>query len=194
MKLLGPIVRLQVQLASLKVGGESFERYDISPLTMAAGLIVTDGGVHGIDGDGGRLADVHHRDHPASKYREENALSIGFTGHYQLMRARFGEKLIDGIAAENILVDFSGRVSEDEVASGLVIETVNGGRLELYEVIAAAPCVPFTRFALNYPGAEKPDRTVTEGLQFLHHGTRGFYARFAGPETPIAVGDLLYIR
>jgi len=150
--------------------------------------------VYGVDSAGGRLADVHHRDHPASKYREENALSIGFTGHYRLMRERFGEKLTDGIAAENILVDFPGRVTEEDIAAGLMIETADGRQLDLYEVIAAAPCAPFTRFALSYPETEKPDRTVTEGLQFLHHGTRGFYARFAGPETLIAVGDRLYIR
>jgi hypothetical protein len=193
-KLLGPIIRLQVQLASLKVGEKPFQQYDPAPIAIADGLILTDGGVHGVDAAGERLADVHHRDHPHSKYREENAISIGFTGHYQLMRARFGAKLADGIAAENILVDFAGRVSEEDIAAGLLIETADGRRLTLSDVIVAAPCVPFTRFAMSYPDGEKPNRTVTESLQFLDHGTRGYYARFHGPESPIAPGDLVYLR
>jgi hypothetical protein len=193
-KLLGPIIRLQVQLASLKVGEKPFQRYDPAPIALAGGLILTDGGVHGVDAGGGRMADVHHRDHPHSKYREENAVSIGFTGHYRLMRERFGDKLADGIAAENILVDFGGRVSEDEIAAGFVIETADGRLLALADAIVAAPCVPFTRFAMSYPDGEKPNRTVTESLQFLDHGTRGYYTRFHGSESPIALGDLVYLQ
>ena len=194
MKLLGPIVRLQVQLASLKVGEKPFQRYEPEPLAVVDGLVLTNGGVHGVGRNSRRLADVHHCDHMQSKYREENAISIGFTGHYRLMRERFGEKLTDGIAAENILVDFPERVELDELASGLVIETEDGRRLALDDVIVAAPCVPFTRFSMSYPENTKPDRTVTESLQFLHQGTRGYYARFHGPASLIALGDLVYLR
>jgi hypothetical protein len=193
-KLLGPIIRLQVQLASLKVGEKPFQRYDPGPIALASGLLLTDGGVHGVDAGGERLDDVHHRDHPHSKYREENAVSIGFTGHYRLMRERFSAKLTDGIAAENILVDYAGRVAEDDIAAGFVIETADGRLLALAGAIVAAPCVPFTRFAMSYPDGEKPTRAVTESLQFLDRGTRGYYARFHGPESPIALGDLVYLQ
>lgn len=194
MELLGPIVRLQVQLASLKVGEKPRQRYDPAPLTAAAGLILTGGGVHGVSDAGERLADVHHRDHPQSKYREENAVAIGFTGHYRLMHGRFGERVADGIAAENILVDCERVLSVEELQSGVLIETADGRRLPLDEVIVAAPCVPFTRFAMRYPDDATPDRTVTESLQFLDNGTRGFYARFKGADSPIGLGDLVYIR
>lgn len=194
MELLGPIVRLQVQLANLKVGEKPHQRFDPMPLTVAAGLVVTAGGVRGVDEQGEPLADVHHRDHPASKYRVSNAVSVGFTSHYRKMRGRFGERLRDGIAAENILVDCGRVLSLRDIASGLVIETRDGRRLALSDLIVAEPCVPFTRFAMAYPDEAKPDRSVTESLLFLGLGTRGFYAQYAGPEHSIAPGDLVYVR
>jgi hypothetical protein len=56
------------------------------------------------------------------------------------------------------------------------------------------PCAPFTKFCLQLPGESKPDRRVTEGLQFLEHGLRGFSAVYGTdlPPTEIRVGDMVY--
>ena len=69
MRFLGEIVRLQVQVSSLKVGEAPHKRYDPEPLTSVPSLLVEPGGVIGRTAWGDDLIDVHHRDHPASKQR-----------------------------------------------------------------------------------------------------------------------------
>lgn len=189
MQSIGRIVRLQVQTSSLKVGS-SPKRYDPAALHAVSEVRVTPSGVIGIADDGADLLDVHNSEHPDSKNRGgENGLSIGFTGHYDLMRDRFGQHLDDGIAGENILVATDRLVTEEELDEGVVILGKDGVALPLHTVFPAAPCVEFTRFALRWPDDLRPDRRVTEGLQFLDGGMRGYYASYAGPPAIIAVGD-----
>ncbi|MDQ3653860.1 MAG: hypothetical protein M3457_02115, partial [Chloroflexota bacterium] len=119
LELLGTIVRLQVQTASLKCGDRPRSWYNPEFIRPVPELRLDDGGVTGLDGED--IADVHHRDHPRSKWRGENGVSVGFTGHYARMRDRFGPHLVDGIAGENILVDAQREFAEEEVAGGIVI-------------------------------------------------------------------------
>lgn len=189
MELLGRIVRLQVQVASLKVGEGKRLRYDPAPLLPVSSLLVSPGGVLGRDGREREVIDVHHRDHPASKNREDNGVSIGFTAHYDAMRTRFGAHLPDGIAGENILVQTERSVTEDELEEGLVIETGTGEMLLLERILVAEPCVEFTRYALRWPQDAPSDRTVTEALQFLRGGLRGYYATYTGRAHRLRLGD-----
>lgn len=78
------------------------------------------------------------------------------------------------------------------MAGGLKIET-RDGPIALDSVIVAAPCAPFSTYALRQPDA--PPAALKATLQFLDHGTRGFYCQFSG-ETPatIALGDRVYAR
>lgn len=188
MRPIGEIVLLQVQVASLKVGQSPQSRYDPDPLRAVPRLRLTGDGVAGLTEEGETLPDVHNRTHPASKNRRgSNGISVGFAAHYAAMRDRFGDHLTDGIAGENILVGgHDGMLTEDELRDGLVIETPDG-LVPLEQVIVAAPCVEFARYALRFPDDQRPDRTVTEAVRFLDHGVRGFYAAVRRDAT-IAVG------
>lgn len=191
-QLLGTVIALQVQISSLKVG-ESPRRYDPAPLLPVFALTISPGGVVGETGEPDGVIDVHHRDHPASKNRTKNGISLGFTAHYAAMRERFGPHLRDGIAGENMLISTDRRLTAEDLAGGVIIARDDGARLELLPVIVAAPCVEFSRFALRFPDDQKPDRTVTEALRFLDGGMRGFYASYSGEPAVVRVGDRLLL-
>jgi hypothetical protein len=190
---LGKVVGLQVQISSLKIGTAPNQEYDLDGLRTVETLELNDGGVRGWR-DGVEYADVHHRDHPRSKLRgTENSISFGFTGHYQLMRERFGPHLQNGLAAENILIEHDAPVPLTDIRGGLVIQSAAGRTVELCNVMVAEPCAPFSRWSMNYPKDAKPDRTVTEALQFLSNGVRGFYCKYNGPPVQIEAGTLMFI-
>jgi hypothetical protein len=193
-RLIGAIVRLQVQESSLKVGDKP-RRYDPAPIRSVPALRVSAAGVVGLAESGESILDVHHHDHPASKNRGgENGISLGFTGHYGEMRQRFGQHLADGIAGENILIEADRKFVVDELAAGVVVEGNDGRWLELRPVIVAAPCVEFSRYALKFPEDARPDATVTEALRFLDAGTRGFYATYKGEPAVIEVGARVFLN
>ncbi len=103
---LGPIVRLQIQRASLKLGEKPNRTYDPAALLEVDALTLTPAGAVALLPDGSALLDVHHTAHPRSRNSDGvNDLSVGFTGHYARMRANYGPHLSDGCAGENILVD-----------------------------------------------------------------------------------------
>lgn len=194
MREIGPIVLLQVQQSSLKVGEAPRKRYDPAAIVVVPALRLTPAGAVGETGDGAPIVDVHNADHPHSKQRAGlNGLSVGFTGHYAAMRERFGDRLTDGIAGENLIVASDRQWSEDELAPGLVVVTAAGEEVPLVRVIVAAPCVEFTRWAMQFPADARPDRTVTEGVQFLDQGMRGFYLAYDGAPVTIAPGDRLFV-
>ncbi len=174
-QLIGRIVRLQVQTAHLKRGDKPHRWYDPTPITVVPQLMLDASGVRGMLGDGTMVEDVHNEAHEISRFRGDNGISIGFTSHYEAMRDRFGDHLTDGAAGENILIACDDPHSTETL--GPVLYAISDdGTVELVEVGVAAPCVEFSAFCLGYPHDRKPDRTVTEALQFLHNGRRGFYA------------------
>jgi hypothetical protein len=192
-RLIGTIVRLQIQESSLKVGDKP-RRYDPAPIQPVPALSVSSAGVVGLAENGETILDVHHRDHPASKNRRgENGISLGFTGHYREMRQRFGQHLADGIAGENILIEADRQFQVEELAAGVVVEGGPDRQLELRPVIVAAPCVEFSRYALKFSDDARPDATVTEALRFLDAGMRGFYATYAGEPAVVAVGARVFL-
>ncbi len=194
MRLIGTIVRLQLQESSLKVGSKP-RRYDPAPIRPVPALSISAGGVMGLAENGETIVDVHHRDHPDSKNRGgENGISLGFTTHYMAMRQRFGQHLADGIAGENILIEGDQRFQVEDLAGGVVVEGADARRLELQPVIVAAPCVEFSRYALKFPDGTRPDATVTEALRFLDAGMRGFYATYAGEPAVIEIGAQVLLR
>jgi hypothetical protein len=197
MRLLGEIVRLQVQVVSLKVGEPNRRRYDPAGIREVSQLLLSENGVEGINETGAILSDVHNLTHPLSKNRRgTNGISIGFTSHYAAMRDRFGVHLVDGISGENLLVrvDESERIfAEDEFAGGLVVQGSHGDPVRVTNVFVAAPCAEFSRFALRFPDEARPDRTVTEAVQFLDAGMRGFYAAYKGDPARVSLGDSVYL-
>ena len=193
MRLIGAIVRLQVQASSLKVGQAPRRRYDPGPVRVVAALTLTPAGVVG-QAEDEAVVDVHHRDHPASKNRGGgNGISLGFTAHYAAMRDRFGAHLVDGIAGENLLVEAAGVLRPEDLAAGVVVVGDRGVRLELRPVVVAAPCAEFARFALRLPEEARLDATVAEALCFLHGGMRGSYATYDGAPATVRLGDRVFV-
>lgn len=190
---LGQIVNVQVQESSLKVGAGRRKRYDPRPIRSGQALLVEPDVVYALD-DGKRWLDVHCAAHPDSRNRDNgDMLSIGFTGHYQAMRDRFGAHLVDAIAGENFLVAYNGVLQLADVERGLRIVGKDGRSLDFEQVSVAHPCVEFSRFCLA--DEDVPGRAIKETLQFLDGGLRGFYCYVTGglPQE-IRVGDLLLAR
>jgi hypothetical protein len=188
---LGPIVRVQVQLSSLKAGPPKARYFDPTPLQQAKWLDLTIDGAT-TEHAGQSAVDVHNATHPVTKNRNGiNPLSIGFTSHYERMRDRFDAHLINGIAGENLLVETEELLTLDALSDGLLIETCTGRQIALTRVSVAHPCVEFSRFALDDCAA--PPRAVSEALRFLDGGMRGFYVSVESRQPMrVAPGDRVF--
>jgi hypothetical protein len=192
MRKIGYIQQLQVQTASLKRGEKPHQYYDPAPLRLVGALRLTPGGVIGLV-DGQELLDVHHADHLQSKNKNLlNGISFNFTGHYQNMQQRFGSQLALGCAGENILIAANASFAEDAFAQGLLIETQTGQLVHLTNVLVAAPCAPFTEYALNLE-MRPPAEMLKAALQFLDGGTRGFYCGYEGEAVSVRTGDTVFL-
>ena len=190
MQEIGRIVFVQIQPASIKVGKP--ERYDPTRLLRVEELLLSRTGVVGITKDNRHIIDVHNELHPQSKSRGDNGFSIGFTSHYDSLRSRFGQHLVDGCAGENILVAADRMYSLDELQVGLAIRQVQTGEfVPLTLVEAIVPCLPFSSYAAR---RVLTSTDAKETLQFLMHGRRGFLAELVHSEQTISikVGDVLY--
>jgi hypothetical protein len=190
---IGRIVRVQVQASSLKAGDGRRQHYDPSPLRPGNLLRVESDVVHGVAGDE-RWLDVHCAAHPESRNRGDgDMLSIGFTGHYATMRDRFGEHLLDGIAGENVLVEYDGVLELSDIERGLRLGGEDGRVLTFPRITVAHPCVEFSRFCLADDAA--PGLAIKETLQFLDGGRRGFYCYIdGGLPQDVCVDDRLLAR
>ncbi len=188
---LGKIVRLQIQRASLKLGQKPHRYYDPAALLPAEALTLTPPGVVAFLPDGSAVLDVHHTAHPHTRTMDgTNDISVGFTGHYARMRARYGLHLSDGCAGENILVENGDQLDLATVQHGLAIQSAASGEwVRLQQVALALPCVEFSGYAVRQPGPE----AMKAALRFLDHGLRGFYCVFEGPGMArVALGDRVY--
>jgi len=149
---------------------------------------VTPEGALARSAEGGLLIDVHHPAHPETRNLDRtNDLSIGFTSHYAAMRARYGQHLLDGCAGENILIETDGRVTQADIAGGLIFQPASGGPpVRLQVVRHAPPCVEFSGYASRSSETE----TIKAALQFLDAGLRGFYCTLGNPvPVVLTLGD-----
>ena len=185
MKPLGKIIRLQIQRSRLKLGEKPNQYYDPSALLSINELTLTPRGAFAIV-NGEMILDIHHTDHPHTRNSDGvNDLSIGFTSHYEAMRERYGDHLFDGCAGENILVAIDSRADLTQLQNGLLIQNGDtASAVRLTNLLVALPCAPFSKFASR---SDDP-HTVKQALQFLDHGTRGFYC-VVNQEATIKVGD-----
>ncbi len=190
----GVVARLQIQTRPLKVGEGDARWYDVRGIQAVPAVRLTARGVVGLI-DGHELLDVHHQDHPQSRNRQArgstNAVSFNLTAHYDLMSRQYGPHIWPGCGGENILVQLAAPATAAALAQGLAIET-RDGRVWLRGVTAAAPCLPFSRFALNKPHRPSVD-LVKNALIFLGDGMRGFYAAYDGHPVEIALGDPVHL-
>jgi len=195
MREIGLIKHVQLQRSSLKQGQRPQRYYDPAPLLLVERLLLGPDGVSAVSANGAPIIDVHHSGHPETKNRlGANGISIGFTSHYRAMRDRYGARLTDGCAGENILVESDDVWSIEELGAALVCQRADGQMVVLDGLIVAAPCVEFSRFAHLSAEPLTSDQLRTT-LQFLDGGMRGFYARLADGQASaeIRAGDRVFV-
>jgi len=188
---IGRLVQLQIQRSSLKTGDKPNRVYDPAPLLSVDEIWVSPDGILGRGPEGSWVVDVHHRSHPATKNEDGlHGISVGFTGHYDEMRERFGGRIAPGCAGENIIAENTGRIPLEQIAGGLAVLGPDGTeKLRLDVLQVAHPCRPFTGWALNR--RVEPD-ALKGHLQFLDNGTRGYRCQTATSGV-VCVGDRLAI-
>jgi hypothetical protein len=184
------IQRLQIQPESLKTNLAAPLGYDPSKLLEVTALKLTLGGCVGVH-KGQDILDIHHRDHPHSGYSKNNAISFNFTSHYQKMQQQFGDRIYLGCAGENIIISSEQIFTQAMFSNGITIESrEEASVLEMIE--ATPPCAPFASWVLAVENP--PVHSLKSTLQFLQHGTRGFYATYSGVDKIIRVGDVVTLH
>jgi hypothetical protein len=188
---LGPIVRLQIQRSALKTGEKPNRTYSPAPLLAVERLWVTPAGAFGLAPDGSWIVDVHHQHHPRSRNEDGgHGISVGFTGHYDRMRERFGARVTPGCAGENLIAEARGVLAYDDVRHGLAVVSPEGAeRLRIRVLEVARPCRPFTGWALE---RAVDAEVLKEGLRFLDDGMRGYYCVAEGT-AEITIGDRMFV-
>ncbi|AZI59265.1 hypothetical protein EH165_15085 [Nakamurella antarctica] len=193
MKLLGTIVRLQVQREPLKVGKAPLREFRTDSLVPVARLLATTAGVVGVTLDGEHVLDVHHQDHPRTRDRRGTAgFTIMSVGDYRWLESAYGLQQADQAAGNTILIDAEEPLAFRDFSAGLIVRT-EGGDLDLDQVRVADPCVEFSRFCMGLRPDSVIDGPVLHTLSELDHGRRGYRGQVAG-EGLIAVGDRVFAR
>ncbi|HEY6549105.1 MAG TPA: hypothetical protein VI589_14410 [Vicinamibacteria bacterium] len=188
---IGRLVQLQIQRSSLKTGDKPNRVYDPAPLLSVDEIWVSPDGILGRGPEGSWVVDVHHRSHPQTKNEDGlHGISVGFTGHYDEMRERFGGRIAPGCAGENIIAENTGRIPLEQIAGGLAVLGPDGTeKLRLDVLNVAHPCRPFTGWAL---GRRVEPKDLKRHLQVLDDGTRGYRCQTATSGV-VCVGDRLAI-
>ena len=172
---LGKVKLVQIQPSGLIVETEAGEVYDASRRVEVDRLIITPLGVETVTPEGERVLDIHHINHPGKAYDNKDLVSIGFTSHYAAMRERFGEHMVDGVAGENIIIDYDREVWMEDLGQQIAIESAKTGKRALLDVVRfAAPCDNFSHFVTSKQDERLPAAELKSTLQFLNNGRRGF--------------------
>jgi hypothetical protein len=186
---LGTVGRLQIHRAAVKAD----QVYDPAPLVAVDEASFDAGGMAGWDGSAWVL-DNHHSSHPAAVVSPRRSVSVGFSAHYAAMRKRFGDSVVPGVAAENIIVHTDELMDIGRLGSGLEVRPESGEVLSLRDPLVAAPCCEFTSHLL---GLEQlgSRAELADDLAFLSDGMRGFVFGTANIDQPIlvTVGDPVYL-
>jgi hypothetical protein len=191
--LLGEALFVQVQRVPLKVGERGARHYDPAGLERVSRLRLSAAGVTGVCANGEQVVDAHHRDHPQSRFNGRNGISVGFTAHYERMRAEFGAHLADGIAGENIIVSAPAAYAAGDLEGRLVFANPDGSAYEFTLVGAMAPCDEFSHFARR-AGERLPAAVLKDTLQSLDGGRRGFaIALVEGESAQVYPGAKLWL-
>ncbi|RME87934.1 MAG: MOSC domain-containing protein [Anaerolineae bacterium] len=195
MRELGRVKLVQLQPNGLIIETPHGYFYDASRRMVVDRLTITSRGVEAVTPQGERVLDIHHLDHPDKAYDDDDLVCIGFTSHYQAMRARFGEHMVDGIAGENIIIECEREVWTEDLESGIAIENAQTGELAYLDFVCfAAPCEEFSHFAAQSQDKRLPAAELKTILQFLNNGRRGFLLLLRPGQEPATVqpGDTVY--
>ncbi len=193
---LGRVKLVQVQPNGLIIETPSGYFYDASRLVKVDSLTITSLGIEANTLEGEHVLDIHHINHPDKAYDNDDLVCIGFTSHYQAMRARFGEHMLDGIGGENITIESEQEVWLEDLGQQIAIEIADTGRMARLDVlIFAAPCAEFSHFAAGSQHKQLPAAELKSTLQFLGNGRRGFLLVFSDNQEPATVrsGDKVFV-
>ena len=172
---LGRVKLVQVQPTGLIIETPSGSFYDATRRVEVDRLLITSKGIEATTPEGEHVLDIHHIDHPDKAYGNNDLISIGFTAHYDAMRARFGKHMVDGIAGENIIIEYGEEVWPKDLEQQIAIENKETGHRTLLDVVRfAAPCDEFSHFAARSQQERLPAAELKAALQFLTNGRRGF--------------------
>ena len=172
---LGRVKLVQVQPSGLIIETPTGYFYDSSRRVEVDQLIITSLGIEATLSDGEQVLDIHHINHPNKAYDNDDLVSIGFTAHYHAMRKRFGDHMVDGIAGENIIIEYDQEIWTDDLGQKIAIEHAKTGRQTILDLVSfAAPCNEFSHFAANCQHERLPTDDLKSTLQFLNNGRRGF--------------------
>ena len=192
---LGRVKLVQLQPSGLIIETSSGYFYDASRRVEVDHVHITSKGIEATLPEGEHVLDIHHIDHPDKAYDNNDLICIGFTSHYDAMRARFGEHMVDGIAGENIIIEYGQEVWPEDLGSQIVIENIDTGHKTLLDVVCfAAPCDEFSHFAAQSQQERLPAVELKSTLKFLKNGRRGFLLVLSdGQETATAQpGDRVF--
>lgn len=172
---LGIIKLVQLQPSGLIIETSSGYFYDASRRVEVDRLLINSKGIEATLPEGKHVLDIHHLDHPDKAYDDDDLVCIGFTSHYAAMRAQFGDHMIDGIAGENIIIEYDQEVWIDDLGQQIAIENKETGQVTLLDMVCfAAPCDEFSHFAAQSQDQRLPAAKLKSTLQFLNNGRRGF--------------------
>jgi hypothetical protein len=194
MREIGRIALLQVLQSTVKLGEGFNTYYDPTPILAVEKLLLSPQGVIGLRANGQQVMDVHHVEHPASRNRGNNGVSLGFTSHYATMRRQFGDHLANGIAGDNIVIETERIFARPDLGNKIAIRSQEIGQfVSLTKLRVAAPCVEFAEFAAN-AGLPMSGKELKIVLQFLNDGRRGFYATVddQSDQMIIQIGDKVF--
>lgn len=149
--------------------------YDAARRVPVDELQITPRGIEATLPTGDTVLDIHHLDHPRKEYDSDDLVCVGFSAHYEAMRAEFGEHMVDGIAGENILIDYPAEVWPSDLGPSVGIEDQNTGVIATLSLMSfAAPCVEFSQFCAQSQHEKLPTSRIREILRFLGRGRRGY--------------------
>ena len=175
MRALGNVKLVQLQPSGLIIETPSGYFYDASRRVEVDRLLITTKGIEATTPEGEHVLDIHHLDHPEKAYDDDDLVSIGFTSHYEAIRNDLGEHMVDGIAGENIIIEFEKEVWAEDLGEQIVIENSEIGHRTLLDLVCfAAPCDEFSHFAAQSQHERPPAAKLKATLQFLNNGRRGF--------------------
>lgn len=192
---LGRVKLTQLQPSGLIIETPSGYFYDPSRRVVVDRLKITSLGIEAITPEGEHVLDIHHISHPEKAYDDDDLVCIGFTSHYAAMRARFGEHMVDGIAGENIIIDFEQEVWPEDLGQQIGIENADTGHLALLDMVSfAAPCQEFSHFAAQSQYEKLPANKLKSILQFLGNGRRGFLLVLGDNQEEVSIrpGDRVF--
>jgi len=192
---LGKVKLVQIQPFGLIIESGTGEIYDPSRRVEVDSLLITQLGIETVTPEGGRVLDIHHINHPGKAYDNKDLISIGFTSHYEAMRRRFGEHMVDGVAGENIIIEYDQEVWMEDLGQQIAIVSAQTGKRTLLDVVRfAAPCDNFSHFVANKQDERLPAAELKSTLQFLNNGRRGFLLVLSEGQEAVTVepGDRVF--